>query len=178
MSLLAIIIVAIVIPFVILTLGFIWFFIRSRIAKLSAPPKRRSYKSQLMSKDINKVTLKPKVEVGGYSPVHAKPIRDFKPTYKPLSHFLESADDVAVADGPDSEYASLSQLTIIPGVTEEIERELQNLGYHSVAQIARWGRADVRAVSSNLEMDQQVIEEEWIANARLILAIRSTSFTS
>ncbi len=60
----------------------------------------------------------------------------------------------------------------IPGIDGALEKELHDLGYTSVEQIARWGRADVRAVSANLGVDQQIIEDEWIAGARLILSIR------
>ena len=60
----------------------------------------------------------------------------------------------------------------IPGINGETEKELYEMGYTSVEQIARWGRADVRAVSATLGIDQQKIEDEWIAGARLILSIR------
>lgn len=102
-----------------------------------------------------------------------------KPTYKPLSHFLDSTGELAMFPqiGYD-DHESHSRLTAIPGISKEIEQELYDLGYSSVEQIARWGRADVRAVSADLGIEQHLIEDEWIANARLILAMRSTSLTS
>ncbi len=64
------------------------------------------------------------------------------------------------------------EITDIPGINSAMEKELIDLGYSSIEQIARWGRADVRAVSATLGIDQQKIEDEWIAGARLILSIR------
>lgn len=178
MSLLAIIFIAIIIPFVIIGLGFIWFYIRSRIARMSAPQKPRAYKSQTIQVPPVGVVKDAEPVANTYASLKSKPSISYKPTYKPLSHFLESADDVAVMDDSNQTADNLHELTVIPGITRQIEQELHNLGYQSIEQIARWGRADVRAVSASLEMDQQVIEEVWIANARLLLAIRSTSYTS
>lgn len=178
MSLLAIIFIAIVIPFVIIGLGFIWFYIRSRIAKMSAPPKQRPYRSQTVQ--VSPVVASKQAEpvISQFTSKKSKPAVNYKPTYRPLSHFLESSEEVATIEESIQGEDNLQELTVIPGITNQIQRELHELGYHSIEQIARWGRADVRAVSGRLEMDQQVIEEVWVANARLILAVRSTSYTS
>ena len=179
MSLIAIIFIAIVIPFVIMFLGFTWFFIQSRIAKLAAARKPRSRRSESSYRTRLEFTSKAKNSTKTAPAGERRTSKSKKPTYKPLSHFLDSSEEIAIYNnlGYD-ERGNGSELTAIPGISKEIEQELYSLGYSSLEQIARWGRADVRAVSAGLGIDQHLIEEEWIANARLILAIRSTSLTS
>jgi predicted flap endonuclease-1-like 5' DNA nuclease len=90
------------------------------------------------------------------------------PSFLPISHFL--GDTLTPAFGETAGFTY--DLKDIPGINESIQSELLELGYTSVEQIARWGRADVRAVSALLEVDQNKIEEEWVAGARFILSIR------
>ncbi len=113
---------------------------------------------------------------------------DCKPTYQPLSHYLQEdteavtlesvygASDGMMEDGMMEATAVANdtddKLTAIPGITPGIERELLDLGYTSIEEIARWGRADVRAVSAGLGVAQHLIEEGWVASARLILSLR------
>ena len=179
MSLLAIIFIAIIIPFVIMFLGFTWFFIQSRIAKLAAARKPRSRRSN--SSYRTRLELVPEAisSTGKFSSIEGRRNKGYIPTYKPLSHFLGSEKEVGLFNESIlEELDEQGELTVIPGISKELEHELYNLGYSSIEQIARWGRADVRAVSANLGIEQQLIEEVWIANARLILAIRSSSYTS
>lgn len=122
-------------------------------------------------------------------PVHESQIAAFASTYtssnsdtlsyQPLSTYL-SGSTLNSNNTVDSNVATLLpgvtaiqfDIKDIPGINSAMEKELFDLGYSSVEQIARWGRADVRAVSATLGIDQQKIEDEWIAGARLILSIR------
>ncbi|MBX2821451.1 MAG: hypothetical protein KTR29_17275 [Rhodothermaceae bacterium] len=180
MSLLAIIFIAILIPFVVFFLGFTWFFIWSRVAKLTTIQKPNAAEA---SKEYHtRLGAVQAVQTGGGSYDYvddSKADYGIKPIYKPLSHFLESNTDLNDFSGTVLEKVDAGEaLTVIPGVSKELAGELYSLGYSSIEQIARWGRADVRSVSADLGIDQQLIEEVWIANARLIMSVRSTSYTS
>ncbi len=102
-------------------------------------------------------------------------------SYQPLSTYLgDSTLNSETINNFDTNLSTLIsgtstiefEITDIPGINSAMEKELQDLGYSSIEQIARWGRADVRAVSATLGIDQQKIEDEWVAGARLILSIR------
>ena len=183
MSLLAIIFIAILIPFVVFFLGFTWFFIWSRVAKLTTIQRPHSVEaSKRYHTRLGSVQAVQAVQstAGSYNFVDdSKADHGMKPMYKPLSHFLESSSELNdISDTILDKVDSGESLTVIPGVSKELANELYRLGYSSIEQIARWGRADVRSVSANLGIDQQLIEEVWIANARLIMSVRSTSYTS
>ncbi|MFK7846395.1 MAG: hypothetical protein AB8G77_13940 [Rhodothermales bacterium] len=126
-------------------------------------------------------------------PVHQSQVAAFASTYtssnsdtlsyQPLSTYLTGStlNGNAITSSMDTtDVATLMpgvttiqfDIKDIPGINGAMEKELFDLGYTSVEQIARWGRADVRAVSATLGVDQQKIEDEWIAGARLILSIR------
>jgi|GEM_PF-5825958 len=177
MSLLAIIFIAILIPFVVFFLGFTWFFIWSRVAKLTTIQKPHTAET---NKRYHTRLGAVQTGAGGYAYVDDSKIdHGIKPIYKPLSHFLDSNTKLNnFSDSVLEAVDSSESLTVIPGVSKELARELYNLGYSSIEQIARWGRADVRSVSADLGIDQQLIEEVWIANARLIMSVRSTSYSS
>ncbi len=86
------------------------------------------------------------------------------PEFRPLSFYMaESRPSHASSAG--------HPLSEIPGLDARIQHALIDLGYTSVEQVARWGRADIRAVSAILGVDQGVIEGTWIANARSVLSI-------
>ena len=179
MSLIAIIFIAIVIPFVILFLGFTWFFIQSRIAKLAAARKPRSRRSSTSYRTRLELVPEAVGSSRSFSARGTKRSSGYKPTYKPLSHFLPGDPEVTLySDSDFQEIETTNELSSIPGISQELAQGLETLGYSSIEQVARWGRADVRAVSADLGIDQQIIEEEWIANARLLLTIRSSSLAN
>jgi hypothetical protein len=180
MSLLAIIFIAILIPFVVFILGFTWFFIWSRVAKLTTTQSPHTVEASKRYHTRLGAVQAVQAGASGYAYMDdSKVDHGIKPSYKPLSHFLGSNTKLnTFSDTVLETVDSAESLTVIPGVSKEIAKELYNLGYSSIEQIARWGRADVRSVSADLGIDQQLIEEVWIANARLIISVRSTSYTS
>ena len=163
---------AVAVPLVMMGVVFFWLLFRSQIALLRTrwiarkgikyTPRpvtlpMNSYPSNLtVSNQIPVIVPKFASSPNGYSP----------PQYKPLSHFLENA----LTNVHNSAKETL-ELKDIPAIDDDLEKDLLDLGYHSVEQIARWGRADVRAVSALLGVEQQIIEEDWIEGARLVLSI-------
>ena len=182
MSLLAIIFIAVTIPFTIIFVAFTWFYIRSRFTQnrktASIHPGYRPTFSPVPLSNINIVPGQPVHPVSsgihsGYTTSYSQPITSYKPTYQPLSDFLDTSPDVIISDESRStDYDIQYDLTVIPGISKQIEHGLHELGYTCIEQIARWGRADVRAVSAGLGIEQHRIEEEWIANARLIMSLK------
>ena len=182
MSLLAIIFIAVTIPFSVIFVAFTWFFIRSRFAKKRKLPKMPRFQEPAFSTvplANVEVTTKQHRQLtssgspAGYTTSYSQPILNYKPTYQPLSHFLDTSSDVIIVDESSSfEYDIQYDLTVIPGISKHIEQGLHELGYTCIEQIARWGRADVRAVSADLGVEQQRIEDEWVASARLIMSLK------
>ena len=179
MSLLAIIFIAITIPFSIIFLAFTWFYIRSRFAKKKKVPREQV--GSYTSASLPTVEVTPGQHVHSvsspvptmYTTSYSQPILNYRPTYQPLSHFLDTSSDIIIVDESTSnDYDIRYDLTVIPGISKHIEQGLHELGYTCIEQIARWGRADVRAVSADLGIEQQRIEDEWIATARLIMSLK------
>ena len=175
MSFLATLTTAVAVPLCTIVVVFFWFLVRAHLAQkqknrdniphLDLQP---AYPSLVPVPNLNQMAERHARSVPEYVPVLDTPTNDYKPTYQPLSHYLETPSDVVILDDYDIQY----DLTVIPGITKAIEEELRVLGYTCIEQIARWGRADVRAVSAVLDVEQQQIEEQWISNARLILSLR------
>ena len=182
MSLYTILFVALVIPFTIIFVGFTWFFIRSRIAALSRYRRSRVRKhTQPETAYVHATTRRRGTNQVAASqttvPVYDTP--SDPPTYQPLAHFLTDSTPLGVLSQTQIQAPNFVQdlahaLPLIPGISRQIEEDLHELGYTCIEQIARWGRADVRAVSADLDVDQQRIEEEWVAHARLLMRLRYT----
>jgi predicted flap endonuclease-1-like 5' DNA nuclease len=90
---------------------------------------------------------------------------DSMPEFRPLSFYLNGKQEGAPAGAGDH------PLSEMPGMDASMQLALRELGYTSVEQVARWGRADVRAVSALLGVDQRLIESDWVARARRLLSI-------
>ena len=198
MSLFSLLSTAVAVPMSVVFACFLWFLFRAYMAdrkksgvfSRSSDSRQHSFNNQEVV--VNQVPATSQISLSSGIPVHHEPVPAFASgfesstsdtlTYQPLSAYLSDSayDEGPMGDGLQAEISTLVPNTTsvqfhvkdIPGINSAMERELYDLGYTSVEQIARWGRADVRAVSANLGVDQQIIEDEWIAGARLILSIR------
>ncbi len=177
MSPFALLSTAVAIPLAVVVVVFIGFFLYAQIASLFNRilsyiplPKKRTGSNELSDTHITSYSSVTSISPEGLtivdSPYSLSPSHS-APTFQPISHFLSDTLTTTLSDSSIIQF----DLKDIPGINESIQHELYELGYTSVEQIARWGRADVRAVSALLEIDQQKIEDEWIAGARFILSI-------
>ncbi len=194
MSLFSLLSTAVAVPLAVVLAAFMWFFIRAQMAdkqKGSNTP-RKPIKKIAYDKPAATTPFISNMNLSASIPVHQDRIATLATaytanssdtlSYQPLSSFLGSStlERNDLPNTASSELATLLpepatlefDIKDIPGINSAMEKELFELGYTSVEQIARWGRADVRAVSATLGVDQQKIEDEWIAGARLILSIR------
>lgn len=177
MSPFALLSTAVAIPLAVVVVVFIGFFLYAQLASLFNRilqyipwPKKRMERNELSDMHITSYSSITSISPAGLtivdSPYDLSPSHS-APAFQPISHFLSDSLTTTFTDSSIIHY----DLKDIPGINESIQHELYELGYTSVEQIARWGRADVRAVSALLEVDQQKIEDEWIAGARFILSI-------
>ncbi len=195
MSLFSLLSTAVAVPLAVVLAAFMWFFIQAHLAekrKGSKSPKRKPIKKIAYDKPSATTPFISSMNLSASMPVHQDTVATLATaytanssdtlSYQPLSTFLGSSslEQNNLPNTASSELATLMpepttiefDIKDIPGINSAMEKELFELGYTSVEQIARWGRADVRAVSATLGIDQQKIEDEWIAGARLILSIR------
>ena len=198
MSLFSLLSTAVAVPMSVVFACFLWFLFRAYLADkkksgvFSRRPETNNLYSNNASHAVAPVAALANVSLSSSIPVHEESMPAFSSafessssdtlSYQPLSAYLSDSgyNETQMGDGLPADVTTILQNTStvqfhvkdIPGINSELEKELYDLGYTSVEQIARWGRADVRAVSANLGVDQQVIEDEWIAGARLILSIR------
>ena len=174
MSMFTLLSTAVAVPLALVVAVFIWFFCRAQAAEIRKKwVARKTAKtistpqhiavSQLVDHEIPSLTIP--LSTPQFASVEPQFV---PPEYQPLSFFLDNAVTTTAPQRPRYHF----DLKDIPGINDSLQSELYALGYTSVEQIARWGRADVRAVSALLGVDQQQIEEEWIEGARLILSIR------
>ncbi len=190
MSLFTLLSTAVAVPLSVVLLIFTWFMIKAQFTTLRlnkgqpAKDKKTTIKIQstppLSTVQLSSSFVQQSEPFSVMTGSFETSSSDSTVSYQPLSTYLgEGGEDISFRNASSDvamlipEISSLQfDIKDIPGINGAIEKELFELGYSSVEQIARWGRADVRAVSSTLGIDQQKIEDEWIAGARLILSIR------
>lgn len=196
MSLFTILSTAVAVPLLIVLMAFFWFLLRAHLAEkkkanTSGYNLSSSTTDELQVHSSSTPALSNLSVTGGIPVLESttQPLASVYATsssdelsYQPIATYLgdTTLSDDSFNNTVENEISTLLPGTTsiqfdikdIPGINVAIERELYDLGYTSVEQIARWGRADVRAVSATLGVDQQLIEDEWIAGARLILSIR------
>jgi len=191
---------AVAVPLLVVLLAFLWFLLRAQLAEKKSPqrPAPRTHNPTPRTRDIhgrvavNTVPAVSAINITPGMPVHTESSPNFASVYaestsdslcyQPLANYLSVGTMESNSRGNnlgDAVQALISStksiqfdVKDIPGINGAMEKELHDLGYTSVEQIARWGRADVRAVSATLGVDQQILEDEWVAGARLILSIR------
>ncbi len=196
MSLFSLLSTAVAVPLSIVFAAFWWFLFQAYRADKKKQDQQINYQ-EIEDTGFNvPVSVEPPaistLSLSANVPVHESHVAAFASTYtssnsdtlsyQPLSTYLTGStlNSNSITSNMDANVATLMpgitaiqfDIKDIPGINGAMEKELFDLGYTSVEQIARWGRADVRAVSASLGVDQQKIEDEWIAGARLILSIR------
>ena len=60
-------------------------------------------------------------------------------------------------------------LTVISGITPEIQRQLYASGVTALDEVARWSRADARRVSGLVGVPEEIIMHQWIFEAQSVL---------
>jgi large subunit ribosomal protein L21 len=96
----------------------------------------------------------------------AKPAAKAKAAAPKAEKKVEAAQPLAapVADGKSDD------ISLIGGVGPKMEAGLRELGYNTFAAIAAWTPADVEKVEAHLKQKGRVGREEWIEQAKELLA--------
>lgn len=169
MSLFTLVVTTILITLVVASGAFFWFFVNAyiqnkreteeRIAAMAIPKAARAA-GTAMSQNGTPPSLD--------ASIHRFGSRISKPEFQPIDKFLNS--------GPISQNSTTvtklikGSLEDIPGLTTAMVQELRRLGYSSIEEIASWGKADVRAVSALLDIDQSLISNTWVPNAQSMMS--------
>jgi predicted flap endonuclease-1-like 5' DNA nuclease len=93
---------------------------------------------------------------------------------------LRSVKSPAFTGGESARPASPGQpadLKRIRGIGVMIEKRLHMLGVHSYEQIANWTRSDIDRVSRELDFKGRIERENWVEQARILVAGGQTSFS-
>ena len=83
-------------------------------------------------------------------------------------HAVKLADlpaDIQLAEG-----VSMDDISLIGGIGPKFQKGLKELGVTTLAQIAAWTDADVERIESELNAKGRVAREEWIEQARELMA--------
>lgn len=167
MSLFALLSTAVAIPLGIGSIVIVFFYLRARtVERKKAAIEQRRQERQSVRESAIRESARPAINVHA-AVSFSRPIPitgDSMPEFRPLSFYMAESRPSQGASGGHP-------LSEIPGLDARVQHALIDLGYTSVEQVARWGHADIRAVSAILGVDQGVIEGTWIANARSVLSI-------
>jgi predicted flap endonuclease-1-like 5' DNA nuclease len=94
---------------------------------------------------------------------------------------LRSVKSPAFTGGQDASPAAhsgqLADLKRIRGIGVMIEKKLHMLGIHSYEQIANWTRSDIDRVSHELDFKGRIERENWVEQARILVAGGQTNFS-
>ena len=170
MSLFTLVVTTILITLVVASGAFFWFFVNAyiqnkreteqRIAAMAIPKAARAAGTAMSQNGTSPSSLD--------ASIHRFGSRISKPEFQPIDKFLNS--------GPISQNNTTvtklikGSLEDIPGLTATMVQELRRLGYSSIDEIASWGKADVRAVSALLDIDQSLISNTWVPNAQSMMS--------
>ncbi len=162
MSLFALLSTAVAIPLGVACFTFIFFYLRAR----SVDRNRARYEQRKSERQAARVAMPgepaaPAELTVGAPAAPMTAAADSMPAFRPLSYYLETNGVAFPTEHPISE---------LPGLDDGLQRALRQLGYTSIEQVAQWGRADVRAVSAMLGIDQRLIEDGWVPSARQLLS--------
>ena len=116
--------------------------------------RRNGHRQLLTSVTITEILT------GGAKPAAAKPKAEKKAEAAPAAQPL-----AAPAGGSASD-----DISLIGGVGPKMEKGLRELGFNTFAAIANMSAADVEKVEAHLKQKGRVAREEWIEQAKELLA--------
>jgi len=116
--------------------------------------RRNGHRQLLTSVTITEILT------GGAKPAAAKPKAEKKAEAAPAAQTL-----AAPAAGGASD-----DISLIGGVGPKMEKGLRELGFNTFASIANMSAADVEKVEAHLKQKGRVAREEWIEQAKELLA--------
>ncbi|MDZ4702187.1 MAG: hypothetical protein SH809_20925 [Rhodothermales bacterium] len=159
MSLFALLSTAVAIPLGIASVVIVFFYLRAR----SVERKKAALEQRRQERQAVREAVRPAYTVNATTSF-SRPVTisgDSMPEFRPLSFYMMESSQASAGH----------TLAEIPGLDARLQHALNDLGYTSVEQVARWGRADVRTVSAILGVEQGVIEGTWIVHARTLLSV-------
>jgi large subunit ribosomal protein L21 len=111
--------------------------------------------------DLTSVTIR-EILMGG-----AKPS---KKATAPKKEKAEAAPAVATLASGLAEGVSVDDISLIGGIGPKLQKGLIDMGVTTLTQIAAWTEADVERVETELKQKGRVAREEWIEQAKELLA--------
>jgi large subunit ribosomal protein L21 len=106
-----------------------------------------------------------------------------KPAAKAAAHTDTEVEKAAAAASPQvakladlptdiklAEGVSMDDISLIGGIGPKFQKGLHGLGVTTLAQIAAWTEADVERIETELNAKGRVAREEWIEQARELMA--------
>lgn len=82
-----------------------------------------------------------------------------------MAKFADLPDDIKLAEG-----VSVDDISLIGGIGPKFQKGLKDLGVTTLAQIAAWTEADVARIETELNASGRIAREEWIEQARELMA--------
>ncbi|MFT3674065.1 50S ribosomal protein L21 [Aestuariivirga sp.] len=116
--------------------------------------RRNGHRQLLTSVTITEILT------GGAKPAAAKPKAEKKAEAAPAAQTLAAP----AGDGKSDD------ISLIGGVGPKMEKGLRELGFNTFAAIANMSAADVEKVEAHLKQKGRVAREEWIEQAKELLA--------
>lgn len=108
--------------------------------------------------------------------------QDLAPTFAPVSEAADampsfddfaapsSAEDPEPETGPEYEVPEGAEdLTVIASVDEDVQRLLYIAGVRTLEEIAQWGRGEARRISSQVNVSEDTIMNQWVFEAQAAL---------
>ncbi|HLT47047.1 MAG TPA: hypothetical protein VK002_07450 [Rubricoccaceae bacterium] len=90
----------------------------------------------------------------------------FEPPVPPVA---PAPPPAATPPAPPSPPVQGDDLTVISGITPELQQQLYAAGITTLDEMARWSRADARRISGLLDVPEEVIMHQWIFEAQSVL---------
>lgn len=94
---------------------------------------------------------------------------------EPTPRILAAVAQAAASLAQDNADASSDDLQRIKGIGPKIADSLDRLGVQRLEQIAAWTPADVARVNEQLRFKGRIEREEWISQAKTLIAARATA---
>ena len=93
---------------------------------------------------------------------------------EPVTHAADSIPDaefvhISSNGTSDGSLWEKDDLTLIEGITPDIEARLNQMGIRKYEEIARWSSLDIRRVAHALELDPHtILDQNWVLQAQML----------
>ncbi|MDX1419317.1 MAG: hypothetical protein R3181_05070 [Rubricoccaceae bacterium] len=99
----------------------------------------------------------------------ALPAEEPAPEWTPPSAGGDGSAPGSAPPPAPAEPAQKDDLTVVTGITPELQEALYAAGVYTLDEMARWSRADARRISGLVGVPEEVIMHQWIFEAQSVL---------